>query len=354
MMSLIDRFLDSHAGFTERDLLRDRAEVSRTCVGGNSAERCVLAETASVAFVADDLGAWLIGLLAEAGRKKLTALVLGSDQERALRKAATEAVQDTAAEMNLSAEQARRIAMVISKAFRKPVQDTPLAGAVTMLEMLQVGVVRQLAVLDDAGRPGTGLSPTWALPMPGTVLAENLTGHLMREIVLRGSGGGPLTPLADQLNHDLTHLQGQRVEGMLGRLVALVSAAPTPAADTGGRAQGVGPARPAGAVRASETDPRRLGVHAAISVPGVPDEIPPQYVLRDADDGEFGVRAKVAAAAKRGGFVLLVGGSSVGKTRCAAEAVKGCCRIGGWCIRPGRRGRGAGRGAAGADGGVAG
>ena len=30
----------------------------------------------------------------------------------------------------------------------------------------------------------------------------------------------------------------------------------------------------------------------------------------------------MAAAAKRGGFVLLVGGSSVGKTRCAAEAVK--------------------------------
>ena len=30
----------------------------------------------------------------------------------------------------------------------------------------------------------------------------------------------------------------------------------------------------------------------------------------------------MAAAAQRGGFVLLVGGSSVGKTRCAAEAVR--------------------------------
>src|SRR5450631_942491 len=173
IMSLFDRFLDSHAGFTERDLLRRPGRGEQNLCGRKLAERCALAETASVTFVADDLGAWLIGLLAEAGRKKLTALVLGSDQERALRKAATEAVQDTAAEMNLSAEQARRIAMVISKAFRKPVQDTPLAGAVTMLEMLQVGVVRQLAVLDDAGRPGTGLSPTGALPMPGTVLAEN-------------------------------------------------------------------------------------------------------------------------------------------------------------------------------------
>jgi hypothetical protein len=67
---------------------------------------------------------------------------------------------------------------------------------------------------------------------------------------------------------------------------------------------------------------RRLGVHEAISMPGVPDEVLPEYVSRDADAAEHGVRAKVAAAARRGGFVLLVGGSSVGKTRCAAEAVR--------------------------------
>ena len=79
---------------------------------------------------------------------------------------------------------------------------------------------------------------------------------------------------------------------------------------------------PAGGMPVSEADLRRLGVHAAISVPGIPDEVPPEYVPRDADAAEPGIRAKVAAAAKRGGFVLLVGGSSVGKTRCAAEAVK--------------------------------
>ena len=39
-------------------------------------------------FVADDLGAWLVGLLADAGRKKLITVVLGSEQERALRQAA--------------------------------------------------------------------------------------------------------------------------------------------------------------------------------------------------------------------------------------------------------------------------
>ena len=79
---------------------------------------------------------------------------------------------------------------------------------------------------------------------------------------------------------------------------------------------------PMAGVRVGKADPRRLGVHAAISVPGVADEIPPEYVARDADYGEFGVRAKVATAAEQGGFVLLVGGSSAGKTRCAFEAVK--------------------------------
>jgi TIR domain len=79
---------------------------------------------------------------------------------------------------------------------------------------------------------------------------------------------------------------------------------------------------PPGGVRVSEADPRRLGVHAAISVLGVSDEAAPEYVPRDADAAEHGVRARVTTAARRGGLVLLVGGSSVGKTRCAAEAVK--------------------------------
>ena len=156
--------------------------------------------------------------------------------------------------------------------------------------------------------------------MPGDVLVEKLCGHLVREIMLRGSGGGPLTPLAEQLNHDLTHLQGQRIEDMLARLVALGITAPTPSADAGGPARDVGPAT--GAVQVSEADQRRLGVHAAISVPGAPEEVPPEYVPRDVDTAEHGIRARVAAAAQRGGFVLLVGGSSVGKTRCAVETVR--------------------------------
>ena len=54
--------------------------------------------------------------------------------------------------------------------------------------------------------------------MPARELAEKLTAHLLREIVVRGSRGGPLLPLASQLNDDMTHLQGQRIEGKVDRL----------------------------------------------------------------------------------------------------------------------------------------
>ena len=51
-------------------------------------------------ILADDFGAWLVGLIADAGRKKLTTWILGSDQERALRLAATAAIQDTSAQLD--------------------------------------------------------------------------------------------------------------------------------------------------------------------------------------------------------------------------------------------------------------
>ncbi len=47
---------------------------------------------ACVSFVADDLAAWLVSLVADAGRKRLTSWLLGDEQERALRQAATAAV----------------------------------------------------------------------------------------------------------------------------------------------------------------------------------------------------------------------------------------------------------------------
>ena len=120
--------------------------------------------------------------------------------------------------------------------------------------------------------------------------------------------------LPDVVTIDLRRYTPAQFADLIAEKLADLATSPSPPGGTG--------RSPAGAVRVEEADPRRLGVHAAISVPGVPDEILPEYVPRDVDAAESGVRAKVAAAAERGGFVLLVGGSSVGKTRCAAEAVK--------------------------------
>jgi hypothetical protein len=108
-------------------------------------------KTAGVVFVADDLVAWLVGLLADVGRKKLTVLVLGSDQERALRQAAAAAVDSTARAFDPSGgDRAARLAMVVSEVFREPPAGAALAGQATLLEAMQAEIAERLAVLDDA------------------------------------------------------------------------------------------------------------------------------------------------------------------------------------------------------------
>jgi len=263
-----------------------------------------------VAFVADALGVWLVEQLADAGRKKLTELVLGSEQERALRRAADAAVWATAEEMSPSGgEQAGQVAMVINQVFRDPVPDAPLAGPVMLLEGLQAGIAGQLAVLDDAGLTGTGQSSADVLGVPGTVLADGLTGHLVREIIVRGSGGGPLTPLASQLNHELTRLQ---IGGMLARLAGEIrDALAPPGSDV----------TVAGRPLEEVTDPFILEVHRPVQPEDAPPGLPvlPPYVPREHDQ----VLGQVvrAAAAGRSGIKVLVGGSSTGKTRACWEAL---------------------------------
>ena len=174
-------------------------------------------------FVADDLGAWLVGLLADAGLKKLTTFVLGSDQERALRSAATAAVRLTAAELRLDGEQAEELAMVVSQVFSEPVPEVSPSGQSTLLEALQTGVAGQLAVLDDASLTGTGRSSAEVLGVPATALAEKLAGHLAREIMIRGSGAGA-GAASGPADHRRDPPQGQRLEGMLAQLVSQVTA----------------------------------------------------------------------------------------------------------------------------------
>jgi hypothetical protein len=122
---------------------------------------------------------------------------------------------------------------------------------------------RQLAVLDDRDVTGTGQSSTELLGVPGGVLAETLAGYLVREIMVCGSRGGPLAPLADQLNHDVTHLQGQRLEGMLAHLAGQVMALAREGGDAEAPAKPVRLAcQPRGFYHAGHGPPgRSLGLH---------------------------------------------------------------------------------------------
>ena len=241
-------------------------------------------------FVADDLGAWLVGLLADAGRKKLTSLVLGTDQQRALRQAAVAAVERTAEQLAPSGgEQAEQLAMVVSEVFREPTPDVAVAQQATLLEALQAGIADKLAVLDDPDITGTGQSSAELLGVPGGVLAETLAGHLVREIMVRGSRGGPLAPLADQLNHDVTHLQGQRLEGMLAQLADQVMALARAGGDT--------------------------------AAPGKPVRLPPRLVfLAGRDELLAEVGARLTAGDDPGPrLVALCGLGGAGKTSLAVE-----------------------------------
>jgi tetratricopeptide (TPR) repeat protein len=253
-------------------------------------------ETAGVPFAADDLGAWLVGVLADAGRRKLTELVLGTDQERALRAAATAAVQRTADELCPDdQEQAAHLAAVVSQVFSEPVPSGPLAGQETVLEELTVRIAGQLAVLDDVSLTGTGESSADVLGVPGTVLAEKLTAYLLREIVDRGSGGGPLFPLASQLNDDRTHLQVRRLEGVVDRR----------------------------ADELLEVLARLGGASTAAAAPTALAQLPPEITGFTGRDGDLAVLAELLDPARPAGPVVVsavAGLAGVGKTTLAVQA----------------------------------
>jgi hypothetical protein len=146
-------------------------------------------ETAGV-FGADNLVGWLIGRLLDAGYKKLSTRLLGTDQNRALKEALTAAVETTVREIGPSnEEEVERVARRIDKAFhrREPVRQLP--GELSQLEALQAGIAAQLSVLDDAGQTAVSL-----LGVPVGVVARSLTEHLVHEIRDRGAGGGAAIP----------------------------------------------------------------------------------------------------------------------------------------------------------------
>lgn len=170
-----------------------------------------------MAFPTDDLTAWLIGMLADVGRGTLAGLVFGSKLERALSSAARESVRRTAEEMYPDDQhKAEDVALAITEVFGVQVPAGSLRQGETTLELLRAGVTRQLEVLDDPELTGTGQSSADVLGVRAGVLAEKLADHLVAAIIAGASRGGPLLPLANQLNHDLTHLNLELWEALAG------------------------------------------------------------------------------------------------------------------------------------------
>jgi hypothetical protein len=166
-----------------------------------------------MAFVADDLAAWLVAVLADGARRKLTTLVLGDEVDRALGAAAKAAIMLTATDFCPDdVRHAEHVAAVIDQVFRTPISDGLLVPRhATMLIAIEAGITSQLAVLDDAALTGTGLSSADVLGISTDAIADKLNGHLIQQIILRATRGGALEPLATQLNHDRTHLQSQEI-----------------------------------------------------------------------------------------------------------------------------------------------
>ena len=155
-----------------------------------------------IPIVVGDFVAWAVGAIAQAGLDALTTKTLGTDQDRALRKAAKVAIQGTARELTQGDEdRAAKLAAEITKVFAAPGPDLPITGQGTVLETLQAGIAAQVKDL--------------AATVPD--LAETLSRHFIREIIVRGSLGGSLSPLASRLDNDATHLQGKRTESKIDR-----------------------------------------------------------------------------------------------------------------------------------------
>jgi hypothetical protein len=277
-----------------------------------------------VSFVADDLAAWLVALLADSGRGKLTSWLAGDEQERALRQAATAAVESAAGDLCAGEkERGAEQAMVISHVFGTVMPQTPLRDHQTLLEALQAGVAGQLAVLDDPGITGTGMSSAQVLGVATADVAARLAGHLVREIIVRGSRGGPLEPLAGQLNHDLTHIQGHRIERLIVDVREMLNGSPSwqarPAAMPGlagtgeqdAQGQGQAPAwELTSAYRRGLNEFYRHGLHGLVPLPLV-------------RDGSPVTPHGLADALREAGHVQLTGPSGCGKTHLVRHMLLG-------------------------------
>jgi WD40 repeat protein len=161
--------------------------------------------SADVVFGIDDLAGWLIEQVADTARRRLTNFFLGSEQERALREAARAAISLAARELQPDDPEAEHLTMIISQVFANPLPEDPPERHETWLQALRAGIIRQIAILDDPELTEAGVSSSDISGVAGTTIAEILADHFIRQIIDRSVRGGPLEPIAAQLNHDRTY-----------------------------------------------------------------------------------------------------------------------------------------------------
>ena len=283
-------------------------------------------------FLADAFGAWLVEQFADATLKKVSGWILGSEQERSLRSVGVNAVAKTAHDLRPGAsdEEVDHFSSVLNQVFDLHVPDSPLQNYPTILQALQARITEQISVLGDVSLTGTDKSAADILEVSVELLAGTLSRKVIQEIVARGSAGGPLHALASQLNHDVTHLQGQQTVGMLNRLVqeltrvierqslagnnGLPGSSPSWTAVPGAHEDLGWPIH--------EADPiDDLEVHPVIKIEDNSAQLPklPPYIERQHDRE---LRKTLDLSRERSQIVVLVSDSSTGKTRALWEAIR--------------------------------
>ncbi|WP_327034891.1 tetratricopeptide repeat protein [Micromonospora ureilytica] len=187
------------------------------------------------------------------------------------------------------------------------------AGAAELVwQLLRFLYVLLLRIEGDVQPDWTRWAATLARSTAGPVEGDRLLAYLYELTGRKAPGGAEITreALRQQLAGKFV------VSDRLGRTI-WINKASSGDVSTGTRSvDGECDQRPA-SLLVAHANPRDLGVHAPIVVPGAVRG-QPAYVPRAIDDQ---LRGLVRAGATRGCFVLLLGGSCVGKTRTAYEAI---------------------------------
>ncbi len=180
--------------------------------------------TPYVDFVTGVFATWLLEQLADVGRSGLFRFIRGDKQDDALRRAADAAIKLTAADF-LQGEATEQLAVSIDQVFGGDVLDRTISKYPTILQTLQAEVTTRVAVLGDPDLTGIGASSADLFGVSSTAVGQHLVSHLIAEIKKRGSRGGPLKPLADQLNFDESREQVRRMDSKLIELDAKLETA---------------------------------------------------------------------------------------------------------------------------------